>query len=96
VYNCALFQRGIFRISVFLPFLPFLLSGLLVRIELPGDNGGMALYLDFPLLFAAPCVPVAFIGEEETEPFPLKTDKALLLYFQHNHVPGFRVEPFLS
>lgn len=54
----------------------------------------MALYLDFSLLLAAFCVPVAFIGEEETEPLPLKTDKALLLYFQRNHVPGFRVEPF--
>ena len=64
-----LFQRGIFRVSVFLPFLPFLLSGLLVRIELPGNNSSsMALYLDFPLLFAVFCVPVAFIGEEETEP----------------------------
>jgi hypothetical protein len=77
-------------------FLSFLLSGLLVRIELPGDNGGMAFYLDFPFLLAALCVPVAFIGKEETEPLPLKTDKALLLYFQRNHVPGFRVEPFLS
>ena len=86
----------IFRLSVFLPFLPFLLLGLLVRIELPGDNGGMAFYFDFPLLLAALCVPVAFIGEEETELLPPKTDKALLLYFQHNHVPGFRVEPFLS
>ena len=36
------------------------------------------------------------ISHISTEPFPLKTDKALLLYFQHNHVPGFRVEPFLS
>ena len=77
-------------------FLSFLLSGLLVRIELSGNNGGMALYFDFPLLLAAFCVPVAFIGEEEAEPLPLKTDKALLLYFQRNHVPGFRVEPFLS
>ena len=66
VYNCALFQRGIFRFSVFLPFLPLLLSGLFVRIELPGDNSGMALYLDFSLLLAALYVPVAFIGEEET------------------------------
>ena len=62
-------------------FLSFLLSGLLVRIELSGNNGGMALYLDFPLLLAAFCVPVAFIGEEEAEPLPLKTDKALLLSF---------------
>ncbi len=54
------------RVSVFLPFLPFLLSGLFVRIELPGDNSGMALYLDFSLLLAALYVPVAFIGEEET------------------------------
>lgn len=75
-------------------FLSFLLSGLLVRIELSGNNGGMALYPDFPLLLAAFCVPVAFIGEEEAEPLPLKTDKTLLLYFQRNHVPGFRVEPF--
>lgn len=77
-------------------FLSLLLSGLLVRIELPGDNGGMALYLDFPFLFAVLCVSVAFIREIETEPLPLKTDKALLLYFQRNHVSGFRVEPFLS
>ena len=77
-------------------FLSFLLSGLLVRIELPGNNGGMALYPDFPLLLAAFCVPIAFIGEEEAEPLPLKTDKALLLYFQRNHVPGFWVEPFFS
>ena len=62
-------------------FLSFLLSGLLVRIELPGDNGGMALYLDFPLLLAAFCVPVAFIGEEEAEPLALKTDKALPALF---------------
>jgi hypothetical protein len=52
VYNFALFQRRIFRVSVFLSFLTFLLSGLLVRIELPGNNGGMAFYFDFPLLFA--------------------------------------------
>ena len=94
VYNCALFQRGIFRVSVFLPFLPFLLSRLLVRIELPGDNSGMAFYFDLPLLLTALCVPVAFIGEIKTEPLPLKTDKAIFLYFQRNHVPGFRVEPF--
>ena len=75
-------------------FLSFLLSGLLVRIELSGNNGGMALYLDFSFLLTALCVPVAFIGEEETEPLPLKTDKAVFLYFQCNHVPGFRVEPF--
>ena len=84
VYNCALFQRGIFRVSVFLPFSPFLLSGLFVRIEFPGNNGGMALYPvypDFPFLFAVLCVPVAFIGEIETEPLPLKADKAILLYF---------------
>ena len=35
-----------------------------------------------------------FIAYEETEPLSLKADKALLLYFQHNHMPGFRVEPF--
>ena len=40
-------------------FLSFLLSGLFVRIELSGNNGSMALYLDFSLLFAAFCVPVA-------------------------------------
>ncbi len=54
----------------------------------------MAFYLDFSLLLAALCVLVAFIGEKETETLPLKTDKALLLYFQRNHVPGFWVEPF--
>lgn len=74
-------------------FLSLLLSALFVRIELPGDNGGMALYLDFPFLFAVFCVPVAFIGEVKAEPLSLKTDKTIFLYFQRNHVPGFRMEP---
>jgi hypothetical protein len=77
-------------------FLSLLLSGLFVRIELPGSNGGMAFYLNFPLLFTALCVPVAFIGEVEAEPLPLKADKAIFLYFQCNHVAGFRVKAFLS
>ena len=77
-------------------FLSLLLSALFVRIELPGDNGGMALYLDFPFLLAVFCVPVAFIGEVKAEPLSLKTDKTIFLYFQRNHVPGFRMEPFLS
>ena len=61
-------SRGEFSgFPFFCPFSPFLLSGLFVRIELPGSNGGMALYPDFPLLFAVLCISVAFIGEIETE-----------------------------
>jgi hypothetical protein len=54
----------------------------------------MTFYLDFSLLLAPFCVPAAFIGKVKSEPLPLKTDKALLLYFQHNHVTGFRMESF--
>ena len=77
-------------------FLTFLLFRFFVRIEFPGNYGSMTFYLDFSFLLAAFCVPVAFIGEVESEPLPLKTDKALLLYFQYNPVAGFRVEPFFS
>jgi hypothetical protein len=73
VYNCALFQRGVFRVSTFLAFLPFLLFGLLVGIDFPGNYSGVTFYLDFSFLLAPFCVPVAFIGKVESEPLPLKT-----------------------
>ena len=77
-------------------FLPFLLFRFLIWIELSVNNGGMAFYFDFSLLLAALCVPVAFIGEIKAEPLPFKANKALFLYFHHNHVAGFRAEPFFS
>ena len=48
--------------------------------------------LDIICQYAAPTKAETLAGMKEM--LPLETDKALLLYFQRNHVPGFRVEPF--
>jgi len=76
------FFRGVFSgFPFFFPFSPFQLSGLFVRIELSGNNGGMALYPDFPLLFAVFCVPVAFIGKVESEPLTASKELPILLLY---------------